>query len=187
MGFSTKRGRPSLNRPRKDKGTVELQAKRSLNLTTEAIDLCLHKQLITSEQHRAALRLRWLYTLRFGLPTTQAYDHLFIKGHNNYLDDSKWRQKRNQEYETAISLLKSIKACSIVTNLAIFNQYPKFLLISRNLTIIELKKIASSIFPELVKFQEGLDVLIKFFERRNENHINRCRQDGPGDAARMVG
>ena len=73
LSFSKKRGRPRVEKEKNDYGTLELRNKRLLELTTEPLDLCFKKQLITIEEHEAGIRLRWLYTLKFGSPDISAY------------------------------------------------------------------------------------------------------------------
>ncbi len=64
-----KRGRPKNTGTNIDKGTIELQRKRKDNLTIESLDLCLQKNIITPIEHMSGIKLRWIYTLRFGVPT----------------------------------------------------------------------------------------------------------------------
>jgi len=127
MAFSRKRGRPKNIKPKNDYGTNELRMKKQLGVTTEPIDLCLNKKLITQEEHRAGLRLRWLYTLRFGSPGISAHDPEGSKGHYNKEYDELWLSARHMEYKNALDEINKIGAKRIVVNICIFNQHISFL------------------------------------------------------------
>lgn len=128
MAFSTQRGRPRKVAPPIDIGTPELRLKHALRLTAEPIDLCLEKQLINQEQHWCGLHLRWLYTLRYGAPslTTHYTDHA-SPASGEIKQDTTWRTLREQEYQTAIQLLKTHHHYERVMRLAVYNELPAFL------------------------------------------------------------
>lgn len=46
----------------------------------EPLDLLFHNGIITITQHKLAVKLRWMFTLNFGLPTVQAYNINRVKG-----------------------------------------------------------------------------------------------------------
>lgn len=120
--FSTRRGRPRTRRTAPDEGTPELREKRAAGLTSEAIDLCLRRGLITESEHRCALHFRWLYTLRFGNPGVQALD--LRKTHHGAHpppEDSPWRDARNREYRQAARLLEAEQALMAVLRVAVFD------------------------------------------------------------------
>lgn len=167
MGFSSKRGRPCLNRPEKDMGTRELAAHHKEGHTMEALDICLNRNLISDEAHRAGLHLRWLYSLRFGTPTIRAYDHSNLGGRALRKEHDPWRARREQEYEQAITQLKQINAAIMVSNVAIFNRFPRFLLPPRTVgALAKRTEISQETHrQELAILQEGLALLQQLFER----------------------
>ena len=155
-GFSRKRGRPSKNTIEQDRGTLELRKKRSLGITTEPLDLCLKKRLITTNQHTSGIRLRWLYTIRFGSPDVSAYN---FEGHGipcKKEADEEWVKARYKDYSNALEALEKIGAKTIIMNICVFNQRASFLLpypadISRHDSKMRNQK--------LLKFREGLEIL----------------------------
>jgi hypothetical protein len=151
-----KRGRPKTKLYEKDFGTPELQAKRNNQQTSEALDLCLEKRLISSEQHSAGIRLRWLYTLIFGPPVISGYDPSDLGGkfQSKYNDDN-WLKSKKVEYIEAIEGLKSSLTINIVMNTCIFNQYPKFLINN---------SIQIDAYKDLSKLQLGLDIIDSVFK-----------------------
>lgn len=106
MKFATSRGRPKKIIKDKDLGTKELQQKREYNLTGEPLDILYSRELISDKQYRAGNRLRFLYSLKYGIASTPAYDHTYIAGKNIKLIDLIWLSEREMELEAAISLLK---------------------------------------------------------------------------------
>jgi hypothetical protein len=128
MTFSTRRGRPRSMRQENDKGTPELIAKRAQQITLEAIDLCLEKRIISPEQHRCGLHLRWLYTLRYGAPGISCRDITDTAGRGTRIDDPAWRESRELEYHEAITALHRRKRYECIMNLVVYNQLPVFML-----------------------------------------------------------
>lgn len=122
MAFRTKRGRPRLVKKEVDKGTPELQQKRRLGLTSEPLDLLLEKKRLSERQHAAGRRLRWLYTLVFGSPLLSAgkldlYEERALK-----LDNAAWRQKKEEEYQQAVAILKQSGCLEAVQAVCIFEE-----------------------------------------------------------------
>lgn len=129
MGFSTKRGRPRRETSlASDSGTAELALKRALGLTADPLDTCLRKGLIDKDGHMAAIHLRWLYTLRFGAPGVSATDPLRLPGRDTREDYPLWRERREEEYSEAVSLLSTIGCESEVLDLCVLGRFPSFLL-----------------------------------------------------------
>lgn len=159
MGFSRRRGRPTIAREKIDKGTPELQAKRQKEYTTEAIDLCFRKGLIEDYQLDAAIRLRWLYTLNFGAATVSCYDPM-KKGAEikNFNED--WLSIRRKEFDIAMKALGAVNAKRIVLNVSVFNYRPFFLMGFANY------KSGRRRISELLKFREGLDILAEVFGKK---------------------
>jgi hypothetical protein len=127
MRFSSKRGRPKLNKDPIDYGTPELQRKRKQNLTIEALDLCLKKNLINEIEHQAGMKLRWLYSLKFGSPNIRAYSFNNEGPCNKYEDNPQWLKKKSDEYISFLNELQKYKAKNTVMNIAIFNIRGSFL------------------------------------------------------------
>ena len=126
MAFSPRRGRPRAASGVPDHGTPELRRKRELRFTAEPIDQCLEKGIIAPEQHRSALHLRWLYTLRYGAPAlTTRYFREDIAAPGVTCEE--WRSAREQEYLLATRLLTSRRLVQPVVRLAIYNELPAFL------------------------------------------------------------
>lgn len=145
------RGRPKVLKLKKDFGTPELVKKRLMDITTEPLDLCLKQEIIDKEQHAYGIRFRWLYTLKFGLPSAKAYDpaRSFGREIDKYTDQA-WLQKRQKEYTDIVTRLEIIDALKVVKDVCIYNVMPIFL-IEPNLDSLK----------ELYKLQEGLSLLMK--------------------------
>lgn len=164
MAFSRKRGRPKVEKEKNDYGTLELRNKRLLELTTEPLDLCLKKQLIKLEEHEAGIRLRWLYTLKFGSPDISAYSFEPAGSSCFRNDDKEWLSARHVEYENAIYAIQKANAKRIVMNICIFNQRANFLLpYHQEITPIEAKNRRS----EFDKFKEGIEILAKSLGKKS--------------------
>ncbi len=126
--FSTRRGRPPKARIEHDYGTPELQAKRAVNLTDEAIDVCLERRIISRAQHWAGMHLRWLYTVRYGAPSlTSHWWRISDDTRSPRTDHSNWRDAREQEYNEARALLTSHKCYEPVMQVVVYNDMPHFL------------------------------------------------------------
>lgn len=126
MSFSSKRGRPRKPEAVPDFGTPELRLKHALGVTSEPIDLCLARRIITVEQHRSGLHLRWLHTLRYGAPhiTTR---YTLEDAPPPSPDDPIWRSQREHEYADAVMLLRSHRRHDAVMRLTVLNEMPPFL------------------------------------------------------------
>jgi hypothetical protein len=156
---SSRRGRPKLNRPLQDLGTPESREKNAQGLTEEPIDMCLKNRYITESQHSAGIRFRWLYTVRFGLPTVQAVDTSSLKGRDLSAKDDVWQEAREKEYKKAIECLKKRGCLPIVEQVCIYNIAPHFL---------RAKKPALALdSAELKKLREGLLELTKLLSFRH--------------------
>lgn len=123
MAFSHKRGRPKkeISKSERDKGTPELQQKRKMSLTTEAVDLLLQQGIITPNQHWCALHYRWLYTLRYGSPTLQSMDPAYVRGIQHKKEYEEWQQEREAEWQQAQEILLRQGSRRAITNVAIYN------------------------------------------------------------------
>ncbi len=136
-----------------DSGTAELVMKRLKGETTEALDLCLNRNLITQEQHWCGVHLRWLYTLRFGVPGIRAIDPTHLGGADIKTHDTLWASSREEEYQSALAHLSRGGHAALVMNICIFNERPAFLIPSA------AHKHKTENDRLLDRFIEGLDIL----------------------------
>ena len=129
MAFTTRRGRPARAKADlRDTGTPELQFKRALGLTSEPIDQCLERGIITTDHHWCGLHLRWLYTLRYGAPviTTRYADSALMSVPSQ--ETPEWRIEREREYQDAVRILQQAGvmnascACAFSTNCLCFSR-----------------------------------------------------------------
>jgi hypothetical protein len=158
MTFSRRRGRPkSIALKNNDKGTKELIEKRKFNLTTEPLDLCFWRGLINEQQHNAGIRMRWLYTLKFGAPTISSYSPDNLGGHSCKYEDSGWLQRRQSEYSLIIEQLNRHKARKIIIDICVFSRMPEFLYKAP----ANFHKHSLSIYKELELLIIGLDEIDK--------------------------
>lgn len=125
--LATRRGRPkSSPRPEMDLGTPELIFKRAHGDTSEAIDLCLERGIISQVQHRAGLHLRWLYTLRYGAPGISAMDLTRINGSTLAQEmEASFRSAREAEFDEAVAALGNARAYAVVMAVCIYDERPK--------------------------------------------------------------
>lgn len=98
-------------------------------ITAEPIDLCLQSGLINLKQHRLALRIRWLFTINFGLPTVQAYNLGKVRGRelSKYNEDTLYEMR--QEYKRVLEVLYKTnkKASKLFLNILIHHYKPSYL------------------------------------------------------------
>ncbi len=163
MAFSTKRGRPRQPTTTSDFGTPELQWKQVHGLTAEPIDLCLARNLISDEQHRGGLHLRWLHTLRYGAPRiTTCYtlpDESAMA-----MDDPAWRSLREREYAEAIALLRAHRRHDPVIRLTVYNEMPHFLNPEICKQSWNRPQLASQLDRERQHIHEGLTLLVEHWK-----------------------
>lgn len=155
LPFSNRRGRPKSNRPLIDTGTPETVMKRLLGVTTEALDLCLQHEIITEKQHWCGIHLRWLYTLRYGIPSVRAHDLSYTRGthiKNDEYDDPDWKAAREKEYAMAIDALTRSGHAILVMNLCIYNELPKSF-------SFHAKNNAKNCNNTVISIRNGLDIL----------------------------
>ncbi len=116
-----KRGRPKIR-------CHDVQ-KRGLQTLSEPLDLCLEYSIINSRQHKAALKLRWLYILHFGLPTIQGYDLAKVRGRGISKYSERWLEERRSEYKKIAAALHNENkyAAKLLYNIVIYHYYPIFL------------------------------------------------------------
>ncbi|MES2983926.1 MAG: hypothetical protein V4735_01915 [Pseudomonadota bacterium] len=167
MAFSTQRGRPRkspLPSPL-DAGTPELRLKHALGITAEPIDICLEKQLISQEQHRSGLHLRWLYTLRYGAPSITTH---YADKHSTSTvtaEDPNWRAMREREYTEAVGLLTREGRYECVMRLCIFNEPPVFLSQSLRSRAWQQAPLAHQLAQSHHHVRQGLEILTRHWQR----------------------
>ncbi len=161
LRFPGKRGRPKSARKGLDNGTPELVRKRQAGETTEALDLCFERKLISREQHWCGIHLRWLYTLRHGAPGVRALDPTHLGGIELTPEAPEWRYAREKEYNEAMYLLSQSGHALVVMNICVHNERPRFLSIHQKVT----RARADDIERTLRMLCDGLDVLVKHWRR----------------------
>jgi hypothetical protein len=165
------RGRPRLHAAagaeNTDLGTPELILKRAHHLTSEPIDLCLKREIISPPQHRAALHLRWLHTLRFGAPslTTRSITPLESLHSSTQTQDPVWRATCEQEYQAAIQLLAEIRAKQLILPCVLYNEWPAFLRPENAHRAMQQPHLAARISQDAQSFAQALDALAQYFKR----------------------
>lgn len=159
MAFTTRRGRPKAPATTTDLGTPELRLKHALGATTEPIDLCLSRELITPEQHRCGMHLRWLYTLRYGAPviTTRYGDRLDAPAASEESDG--WRASREEEYHTATALLKQHRRYDAVMRVCIYHELPACLNPVLRARAWGDASLTDALWRSHHRLREGLDIL----------------------------
>lgn len=162
MAFTSRRGRPRAHRLPADPGTPELRLKHALGLTREPLDHCLEKRLITADQHRAGVHFRWLYTLRYGLPTVRALDLSALPGAPRATaEDDPWRQGREVEFREAARVLNNSGCLRAVLAVCVMQHAPACL---APVTALRRNPAAEQ---ELSALQTGLQHLVSLWFRPN--------------------
>ena len=160
--FSRRRGRPKNNRPTIDTGTPETIMKRLLGITMEALDLCLERGIINNKKHWCGIHLRWLYTLRHGIPSVRANNLEYIGEHgqkSSEPEDILWRAAREQEYNNAIDALTKSGHATFLLNLCVYNERPDFLRSLPN----NIKRENYHITESAARLTDGLNILSKLW------------------------
>jgi hypothetical protein len=167
MAFSTRRGRPARAKDAdvRDAGTPELQFKRALGLTSEPIDQCLERGVITPDHHWCGLHLRWLYTLRYGAPviTTRYADAAPATVTE---ETPEWRSEREHEYQDAVRILQQAGRYECVMRLCVFNELPVFLNVSLASRALQEPALARQLHQRRITLNEGLELLIALWRPR---------------------
>ena len=111
----------------------------NIKRNSEPIDLCLRYGYITKFQHKLALKLRWLYTLNFGLPTVQAYNINRVRGRDISKYDDETLYEKRQEYNRIITSLykENRQATKLFLNVLIHHYRPDFLTAQTREAIIQ--------------------------------------------------
>jgi hypothetical protein len=164
MRFSSRRGRPIVQKPAKDLGTKELRQKRQLSLTKSPIDILLSKSIITEEQHNAGLKFRWLYNLRFGNLKLKAYDGFNLRGGDASFDEE-YLAKKSKIYLKIANYLNENRILNIVSNIVIFDLFPMILLPKSRAPNYTNKTLLQD--SELECLKQGLDYIWCVFNYRH--------------------
>lgn len=135
--------------------------KRVFGLTAEALDLCLERGIIRDEQHWCGIHLRWLYTLRHGVPSVRAIDPSHFGGGEPKNEDPEWRAAREKEYNEAITLLTRSGHALLLLNLCVYNERPKYL----NFSPAEIKTTLPYITDSIARLRDGLDNLVNLWKK----------------------
>lgn len=159
MKFTTKRGRPKkIQTSDKDYGTPELREKNQSGITAEPLDLAYAKGIIDRDQHWCGIHFRWLYTIRYGLPTVRAVDVSEPQGISLTECDEEWKESREIEYRSAADVLQKTHHLQSIMNFVIYGIRPAFLLPRSN----DLK-IDRNAEHSLNNIKSGLDELKKLW------------------------
>jgi hypothetical protein len=164
LTFPRRRGRPKSAPRGHDGGTPELAQKRRMGATTETLDLCLQRGIISEGQHWCGIHLRWLYTLRHGAPGVRAVDPTHLGGLELKSDDPQWRAAREQEYREAIRGLMLRGHVPLIMNTCIYNERPAFLSMRAGARGSRLEAATES----LMQLREGLDILVALWGRQGK-------------------
>ena len=154
MPFSNRRGRPKIKQSSIDLGTPELIHKRLLHATSEPLDACLGKHLITSEQHQCGIRFRWLHSLRYGAHNYRTVDPTKLGGRELRYECANWRAKQEAIYNQSAQILHKQQLLQPLIRLSIDNIWPDFLLhMERGMPLKTHSK------QHLAQIRNGLDIL----------------------------
>ncbi len=160
LTFPRRRGRPRKVIASHDNGTPELIAKKITGETSETIDLCLERRLITTDQHWSGIHLRWLYTLRYGTPTIRALDPTHFGGCEVKANDPNWRAEREKEFSDAVNLLSAKGFSRIVLAACIYNECPTIFKRSQGKGTYNKQAYAW-----LENLSAGLDILVTHWKK----------------------
>jgi len=157
-----KRGRPRSAYPKSDTGTPELILKKLMGETTETLDLLREREIITQEQHWCGIHLRWLYTLRHGVPGIRTLDLTHIDGKEIKPEDPQWRMARELEYHEAVRELSRSGHVALLLSLCVHNERPRFLTQPKG-----KKYYTQGAAKMILDLREGLDILAVLWKRKN--------------------
>lgn len=116
------RGRPSKVRQSKDLGTKELQEKRKNGQTQEPLDRYYAQGLIGEQQYWAGNHFRWLYTMRYGVPSVKAIDLAGGDWGGAGEADEAWLATLNAQYIDAQNLLSQHGLLDVARDALIYQQ-----------------------------------------------------------------
>lgn len=157
--IKSNRGRPRTNKSSRDLGTPELQNKRKHFTTLEPFDLCFKRNIINKKQHNAGMKLRWLYSIFFGIPNVSAHDIDHIAGRGQQKYSNKWYEQRELEYNIAAQELKDMGCYQMLIDVCICQKPLPFMtkIMPKLKQSLEYKYDIN--YNEVLKFREALDYL----------------------------
>jgi hypothetical protein len=101
----------------------------------EPLDSLLREGIISLTQHRLALKLRWIFTVNFGLPTVQAYNISKVRGRDISKYDEESLCEIRAKYKQIIESLhyQDKESAKAILNIIIHHKKP-----SRNIELIKI-------------------------------------------------
>jgi hypothetical protein len=93
----------------------------------EPLDFFLREGVISLEQHKLALKLRWIFTVNFGLPTVQAYNIAKVKGRgvSKYDEASLYEIRQKYKEITEFLYYQDKESAKAILNVIIYHKKPK--------------------------------------------------------------
>lgn len=93
----------------------------------EPLDFLLREGIITITQHKLAMKLRWMFTVNFGLPTVQAYNMTKVKGRGtSKYDEANLYEIRHRYKQIVESLYYEDKeSAKAILNVIIHHKMPQ--------------------------------------------------------------
>ena len=88
---------------------------------SEPLDIYLKKNIISAEEHQCGIRLRWLYTLRYGAPSLQTK----LSQHQGYglrHRNEKWLMEKQRKYRLIVGELQKFDLAGLVIGVCVFNE-----------------------------------------------------------------
>jgi len=164
MGWRV-RGRPKVNKATRDFGTVELQQKRLMRATDDALDLVFEKGIITETQYYAGLKLRKFFHIIFGFLKVRAYDISNIRGRSTKIGEYEEEKSRiKKDYDFIIRSLAVKGYDRIINRICIHGEILNCLKIHQ----IDLSqgKLINKRLAELEELQEAMIALEKIIENQ---------------------
>ena len=143
--------------------------------TVEPLDLCLRKNIITPIQHRLALRLRWLYTVNFGLPTVQASNPGKVRGRSVSKYDANTLETLRDNYKAIIEqmYINNRQATKLFLGVILHHQMPDFL--CDNIRDIKRMLYGISMMKTAAKCLEKICMPAPLIPRTNQHNENVYR------------
>lgn len=92
----------------------------------EPLDSLLRQGIITATQHKLAMKLRWMFTVNFGLPTVQAYNMTKVKGRGVSKYDEESLYEIRHRYKQIVEFLyyEDKESAKAILNIIIHHKKP---------------------------------------------------------------
>ena len=150
------RGRPKLNKPAKDLGTVELQKKKKLHITDDALDLMLRREVITENQYHAGMKLRYFFNMLYGFLKVRAYDMSMVRGLSTDTDGNEVIcAKIKQRYDGVMRRLASRSYSNTIYRVCLHGEMQPFM---QNFNIVA-DICDAGIISQIEQFQNAMQFL----------------------------